>query len=138
MADLSSVTLTDLAKTKLDEYLTDEPSDTIVRILVEDDGKFGLSLDEQASDDATFELRDIKFAVESRFVDVCEELRIDYLEQGASSGFALRGGRAPGASAVKHRRSSSNEIRDRRSRRDRRSHRRGRGRGHSDLWGRLG
>jgi len=89
------ITLTDVAKSKLDEYLSEEPEETAVRILVEDDGKFGLSLDVKADDDATWELEGIPFVVEEQFKSALEGLRVDYLEQGASSGFSLTGGRAP-------------------------------------------
>lgn len=86
------VALTDLAKSKLDDYLSEEPSDTVVRILVEDDGKFGLSLDERTAEDTGFEVRGISFVVDGKFAGAIEGLRVDYLEQGASSGFSLTGG----------------------------------------------
>ncbi|MGE0707699.1 MAG: NifU family protein [Planctomycetota bacterium] len=91
----TTLTLTDLAKQKLDEYLSEEPSDTVVRILVEDDGKFGLSLDQQDDADARVEMHGISFVIESAQRECLDGLRIDYLEQGAASGFSLSGGRAP-------------------------------------------
>jgi Fe-S cluster biogenesis protein NfuA/Fe-S cluster assembly iron-binding protein IscA len=90
-----TVTLTDLAKQKLDEYLSEEPSDTVVRVLVEDDGKFGLSLDQKDDSDVEFEVESIAFVVEGAQAECMEGLRIDYLEQGATSGFSLTGGKAP-------------------------------------------
>jgi len=93
MADLN-VRLTTIAKTKLDEYLSEEPPETVVRILVEPDGKYGLSLDETADGDFPFEAESIRFVVEQPHEKVIEGLRIDYLDQGAASGFSLTGGKA--------------------------------------------
>jgi len=92
---MSDVRLTDLAKQKLDEYLSEEPSSTVVRILVENDGRFGLSLDEAADDDFAFELEGIACVIEAAQEPCLEGLRIDYLDQGAASGFSLTGGRPP-------------------------------------------
>lgn len=87
-----AVALTALAKGKLEEYLGQEPSGTVVRILVEDDGRFGLSLDTRAADDLGFEVEGLPVVVEQTYAGAIEGLKIDYLEQGASSGFALTGG----------------------------------------------
>ena len=92
---MANVTLTAIAKEKLDEYLKEEPDETVVRLLVEDDGKFGLSLDSATSDDSSFEVDGIAFVVESAFAEVIEGLKVDYLVQGASSGFSLTGGKRP-------------------------------------------
>ncbi len=92
---MSDVRLTDLAKQKLDEYLSEEPSSTVVRILVENDGRFGLSLDEAADDDFAFEVEGIGCVIEAAQEPCLEGLRIDYLDQGAASGFSLTGGRPP-------------------------------------------
>ena len=89
------MTLTTLGKQKLDEYLSEEPSDTHVRILVEDDGKFGLSLDSTEKGDFVFELEEILFCVEEPHKETLTNLKIDYLDQGASSGFSLTGGKPP-------------------------------------------
>ncbi len=91
---MSDITVTPLAKSKLDEYLSEEPSDTVVRILVEDDGRYGLSLDEKTAQDVSFEAAGLAFVVEREFAEVVPGLRVDYLEQGASSGFSLTGGKA--------------------------------------------
>ena len=93
MADEIQITVTPLANTKLREYLEEEPSDTVVRLLVEDDGKYGLSLDQQEPGDVGFAADGIRFVVEAPFAEVIEDLKIDYLDQGASSGFALTGGK---------------------------------------------
>lgn len=90
---MPSVTLTPIAKEKLQEYLREEPSETVVRLLVEEDGRFGLSLDQQASDDVAFQTEAIPFVIESLHQEVIDGLRIDYLVQGAASGFSLTGGR---------------------------------------------
>ena len=86
-------TLTPMAKAKLEEYLAEEPNDTVVRILIEEDGKLGLSLDSASDDDHGFEVEAMSFVIEGRFKDALEGLKIDYLDQGATSGFALTGGR---------------------------------------------
>lgn len=101
-----TISVTPLAKAKLDEYLAEEPSDTVVRILVEDDGKYGLSLDEKTPRDVPFEAVGLNFVVEEEYAEVIEGLRVDYLEQGVSSGFSLTGGKAP-ATARAVRRSES-------------------------------
>ena len=75
------LTLTALGKQKLNEYLAEEPSDTHVRILEEGD--------------AVFELEGIRFCVEKENEGTLENLKIDYLDQGASSGFSLTGGKPP-------------------------------------------
>jgi NFU1 iron-sulfur cluster scaffold homolog, mitochondrial len=92
--------LTPLARTKLRDYLSQEPSETAVRILLEDDGRFGLSLDTEAQGDARFEVEGIPFVVESEAQAALEGLKIDYLEQGASSGFSLTGGKPRPARTV--------------------------------------
>lgn len=91
----ADVTLTAIAKQKLDDYLSEEPADTRVRILVEDDGRFGLSLDTAAPDDHGFEVEGLKFVIEGQSAEVLSGLKIDYLDQGAASGFALTGGKPP-------------------------------------------
>lgn len=90
---MPTVTLTPIAKEKLQEYLREEPSETVVRLLVEEDGRFGLSLDQKASDDAAFHSDEIPFVIESMHQEIIDGLRIDYLVQGAASGFSLTGGR---------------------------------------------
>jgi Fe-S cluster biogenesis protein NfuA/Fe-S cluster assembly iron-binding protein IscA len=89
-----TITMTDLAKQKLDEYLAEEPDDTVVRLLVEDDGKYGLSLDQKGDGDTVVEgSRGITTVVEAAFAPVVDGLKVDYLDQGASSGFSLTGGK---------------------------------------------
>lgn len=90
---MPAVALTPIAKDKLQEYLSEEPSETVVRLLVEDDGRYGLSLDQKAADDVTFQVEGIPFVIEAPNEPVIEGLRIDYLVQGAASGFSLTGGR---------------------------------------------
>ncbi|MCA8922688.1 MAG: NifU family protein [Planctomycetes bacterium] len=97
---MPTVTLTPIAKEKLDEYLKEEPAETVVRLLVEDDGKFGLSLDSATSGDSSFETQGIAFVIESTYAEVIEGLKIDYLVQGASSGFSLTGGKRPAKNRV--------------------------------------
>ena len=90
---MSTVILTDLARDKLQEYLSEEPSETVVRILVEPDGRFGLSLDTKDGNDFPWEQSGLSFVIEQTQQDALEGLKIDYLDQGASSGFSLSGGR---------------------------------------------
>lgn len=92
--------LTPIARAKLQEYLSQEPSETAVRILIEDDGRFGLSLDTEAQGDAKFDVEGIPFVIEGEAVASTEGLKVDYLEQGAASGFSLTGGRARPARTV--------------------------------------
>ena len=92
---MTNVRLTDLAKQKLQDYLSEEPSDTVVRILVEDDGRFGLSLDQADDDDHRFELEGLKLVIEGSQSEALDGLKIDYLDQGAASGFSLTGGKVP-------------------------------------------
>ena len=90
-----TISLTDLAKQKLNEYLSEEPDDTHVRLLVEESGKYGLSLDQKADGDIDVEgAEGIKTVVEEAFASVIDGLKVDYLDQGASSGFSLTGGAA--------------------------------------------
>ena len=96
----TSVKLTEIAKSKLEEYLSEEPSDTVVRILVEDDGKFGLSLDQQDEGDFAFSAEGINMVIEGAHEATLEGLKIDYLDQGAASGFSLTGGKPPAPKVV--------------------------------------
>jgi Fe-S cluster biogenesis protein NfuA/Fe-S cluster assembly iron-binding protein IscA len=93
---MTTITVTQFAKAKLDEYLGEEPDDTIVRLLVEQDGKYGLSLDQRADGDVAIEASgtDASFVVEPAFATAVDGLKVDYLDQGASSGFSLTGGSA--------------------------------------------
>ncbi len=92
--------LTPIARAKLQEYLSQEPSETAVRILIEDDGRFGLSLYTEAQGDARFEVEGVPFVIEGEAVAATEGLKVDYLEQGAASGFSLTGGRPRPARTV--------------------------------------
>lgn len=96
----TQLTLTPVARAKLQEYLSQEPSETAVRILLEDDGRFGLSLDTEAQGDSRFEIEGVPFVIESEAVASTEGLKVDYLEQGAASGFSLTGGRPQPARTV--------------------------------------
>lgn len=96
----TQVHLTPIARTKLQEYLSQEPSETAVRILIEDDGRFGLSLDTEAQGDARFEVEAIPFIVEGEALPALDGLKVDYLDQGAASGFSLTGGRPRPARTV--------------------------------------
>lgn len=89
----AQVQLTPIAHKKLREYLSQEPSETAVRILIEDDGRFGLSLDAETQGDARFEVEGVPFIVEGEALSALEGMKVDYLEQGATSGFSLTGGR---------------------------------------------
>jgi len=100
MSDAPPLAVTPLAKSKLDDYLSEEPGDTVVRILLEDDGRFGLSLDERSEGDVAFEAVGLTFVVGGEYRSSIEGLKIDYLEQGASSGFSLTGGRPPAPKTV--------------------------------------
>lgn len=97
---MTDVRLTELAKQKLQDYLSEEPSDTVVRILVEDDGKFGLSLDQADESDFPFQLEGLGFVIEGSQREALSGLKIDYLDQGAASGFSLTGGRPPAPKTV--------------------------------------
>jgi Fe-S cluster biogenesis protein NfuA/Fe-S cluster assembly iron-binding protein IscA len=91
---MPAISVTELAMSKLAEYLSEEPDDTVVRLLVEHDGKYGLSLDQKVAGDTPVEATgsDAAFVIESSFADVIDGVKIDYLDQGASSGFSLTGG----------------------------------------------
>lgn len=94
---MPTIHLTPVAKSKLEEYLSQEPSETAVRILVEEDGKYGLSLDARADGDQAFAVEAIPFVIEEPHLGTIEGLKIDYLDQGAASGFSLTGGTPPRA-----------------------------------------
>lgn len=96
----TTLQLTPIARTKLLDYLSQEPSETAVRILLEDDGRFGLSLDTETQGDARFDVEGIPFIVEGENQPALDGLKIDYLEQGASSGFSLTGGKPRPARTV--------------------------------------
>lgn len=87
--------LTDLAKTKLDKYLSAEPAETHVRITVEG-SSWGLALDEPTGGDSVFSCRDVKIVVSSDLAPHLEKLQVGFVEKASQAGFTFEGADPPG------------------------------------------
>lgn len=94
-ATAPAMTVTPAALEKVKEYLGAEPPETAIRVTLEANGKFGLSLDEPQAGDRRFELGGAPFLVDEVLCPAVEGLTIDFSENVRQAGFVLEGGSAP-------------------------------------------
>lgn len=95
-AGSATLAITELARTKLQEYLSSEPAGTAVRIVLEPHGAFGLSLDGKAPGDVVLDVDGVPVVMEMRVAPSARGLKIDFLDKANGAGFQLSGGNPPG------------------------------------------
>lgn len=90
MADLN---VTDLAVTKLKEYLAENSIESALRIALMQGGcsgpSLGLALDEPKDSDKVFDNDTLKFLVEETLFDTTGDITVDYVDAGPRSGFGI-------------------------------------------------
>ena len=105
---MSGLTVTDLAVTKLKEYMQANSIDSALRIALMQGGwagpSLGLALDEPKDSDKVFDNDTLKFLVEDSLLTTCGEITVDYMDAGPRAGFGITsanpiGGGAGGCSS---------------------------------------
>lgn len=90
---MSELAITDLAATKLAEYLAENEIESALRIALMPGGcsgpALGLALDEKKESDKTFEKENLSFLVEESLFDTTGDITVDYVDAGPRSGFSL-------------------------------------------------
>ena len=85
--------VTDLAVTKLKEYMAENKIESAIRIALMQGGwsgpSLGLALDEPKDTDETFDNDAVKFLVDNDLMKNCGDIKVDYNDAGYRSGFAI-------------------------------------------------
>ena len=88
-----SFTVTDLAVTKLKEYLSQNNIESALRIALMQGGwsgpSLGLALDEPKENDKVYDQDDLTFLVEESLVETCGTINVEYVDAGPRSGFGI-------------------------------------------------
>lgn len=87
------LTVTDLAVTKLKEYMAANNIDSTLRISLMNGGcsgmSLGLSIDDKKDTDLDYHKDGIEFIMEPALVEQCGAVNLDYMDSATSAGFAL-------------------------------------------------
>ncbi|MCK9175955.1 MAG: IscA/HesB family protein [Desulforhopalus sp.] len=90
---MAELIVTDLAVTRLKEYLVDNSIESALRIALMQGGcggpSLGLALDEPKDNDKTYDKENLKFLVEADLFDTTGDITVDYVEAGTNSGFGI-------------------------------------------------
>jgi iron-sulfur cluster assembly accessory protein len=85
--------ITDLAASNLRAYLDQNKVDSAIRIALMQGGcsgpSLGLALDEAKASDKVFEEGTLKFLVDGDLLDRCGTVKVDFIDAGYRSGFAI-------------------------------------------------
>ena len=85
--------VTDMAVSKLKEYLEQNNIDSAVRVALMQGGwagpSLGLALDEPKDNDQTFDNDELKFLVDNELMQNCGDIKVDFTDDGHRSGFAI-------------------------------------------------
>jgi iron-sulfur cluster assembly protein len=88
-----SLTVTDLAATKLKEYLSQNNIDSALRVALMQGGwsgpSLGLALDEPKENDKVYDQSELTFLVEDSLLETCGAINVEYIEAGPRSGFGI-------------------------------------------------
>jgi iron-sulfur cluster assembly accessory protein len=100
---MAELIVTDLAVTKLTEYLADNSIESALRIALMQGGcggpSLGLALDEAKDNDKTYDKENLKFLVEEDLFETTGDITVDYVEAGANSGFGITSEKPVGGSS---------------------------------------
>ena len=99
------MTVTDLAKTRLNELIGDQlrEKEAAIRVFMQAGGcgcsgpRFGMGLDQPTDNDAVLEFGELKFIVDPLSANSLEDASIDYIDDVMESGFQIN---APNAVAA--------------------------------------
>jgi monothiol glutaredoxin len=83
----------ELAKTKLEQYLSGESEGTCVRVTA--DGGWGLALDSSGAGDVVFMTDGLEFVVAGQLLDGLKGLTIGFIEEVNKTGFSFEGAELP-------------------------------------------
>ena len=90
---MSDLNVTDLAVTKLKEYMQANNIESALRVALMQGGwsgpSLGLALDEPKDSDKVFENDTLKFLVEDSLMSTCGGITVDYVDAGPRSGFGI-------------------------------------------------
>lgn len=90
---MSELNVTDLAVTKLQEYMQANNIESALRVALMQGGwagpSLGLALDEPKDNDKVFENDTLKFLVEDSLMSTCGGITVDYVDAGPRSGFGI-------------------------------------------------
>ena len=90
---MSDFTVTDIAVSKLKEYIEQNNIDSALRVALMQGGcsglSLGLALDEPKDDDTVFENTSLKFLIEKGLLETCGSIKVDYIDAGPRSGFSI-------------------------------------------------
>ena len=103
-----SLNVTDLAVTKLKEYLSQNNIESALRVALMQGGwsgpSLGLALDEPKENDKVYDQSELTFLVEDSLLETCGAINVEYIEAGPRSGFGISstnpiggGGCSPGS-----------------------------------------
>ena len=85
--------VTDLAVTKLKEYMDQNNISSAIRVALMQGGwsgpSLGLALDEPKDNDEIVDNNEVKFLVDNDLMKTCGDITVDYTEAGYRSGFAI-------------------------------------------------
>ena len=85
--------VTETATTNLKSYLDQNNVESAIRIALMQGGwagpALGLALDESKDNDSDFEFGGITFLVDKTLMDSCGSIKIDFIDDGPRSGFAV-------------------------------------------------
>ncbi|MBM9521127.1 IscA/HesB family protein [Desulforhopalus vacuolatus] len=90
---MAELIVTDIAVTRLNEYLADNSIESALRIALMQGGcsgsSLGLALDEPKDNDKIYDKDKLKFLVEEGIFDTTGDITVDYIDAGANSGFSI-------------------------------------------------
>lgn len=90
---MANLNVTDLAVTKLKEYLAENSIASPLRVALMQGGcsgpALGLALDEPKDSDKVFENDTLKFLVEENLFNTTGDITVDFVDAGPRSGFGI-------------------------------------------------
>jgi iron-sulfur cluster assembly protein len=90
---MSDFNVTDLAVSKLKEYMEQNNINSALRVALMQGGctgtSLGLALDEPKDNDKIFENNSLKFLIEKGLLETCGSIKVEYLDAGPRSGFSI-------------------------------------------------
>jgi iron-sulfur cluster assembly accessory protein len=90
---MSDFNVTDVAVSKLKEYMEQNNIDSALRVALMQGGcsgpSLGLALDEPKDNDKIFENNSLKFLIEKGLLETCGSIKVEYIDAGPRSGFGI-------------------------------------------------
>ena len=90
---MTDFNVTDLAVSKLKEYMEHNKIDSALRVALMQGGcsgpSLGLALDEPKDNDKIFKNDTLKFLIEKSLLETCGSIKVEYIDAGPRSGFGI-------------------------------------------------